>query len=305
MTRSIAKRWVFTINNYTTQDVGGITEFAALPTVDYLVFGREVGTNGTHHLQGYICFNQRKTLAYLKREFNRRGHFEVAKGSPKQASEYCKKDGDFEEFGVLPEATKHKGGSTLLQEVIEWIDAFILEYAKRPTNLEVAQAMPVAYTQFHRGVLAYLDTVSPVPKLREGELLHWQSSLCDRLSADANDREIMFYVDPIGNTGKTWFQQWYLTKHPLKTQILGIGKRDDMAYAVDETKSVFLLNVPRGSMEHLQYSILEMLKDRIVFSPKYGSRTKYLVANPHVVVFCNEMPDMNKLSADRYFIYDL
>lgn len=302
MTRSIAKRWVFTINNYTTEDVNGIQAFAALSVVEYLVFGREVGANGTRHLQGYICFSTRKTLAFLKREFNRRGHFEVARGSAKQASDYCKKDGDFDEYGTLPGDVHSKGGPQLLQEVIGWIDAFIEEYGKRPTDLDIAKAHPVGYAQYHRGIIQYVETVTPAPKLRNGELLSWQSELRDGLLADADDRTIKFFVDPVGNTGKTWFQQWFLTQYPSVTQILGCGKRDDMAYAVDENKSVFLLNVPRGSMEHLQYSVLEMLKDRIIFSPKYGSRTKYITSNVHVVVFCNEMPDMNKLSPDRYDI---
>ena len=75
-----------------------------------------------------------------------------------------------------------------------------------------------------------------------------------------------------------------------------------MAYAVDPDKRVFFINVPRLGMEFLQYSILEQLKDRMVFSTKYTSEMKVLRTNVHVVVFCNEMPDMDKMSADRPII---
>jgi hypothetical protein len=112
----------------------------------------------------------------------------------------------------------------------------------------------------------------------------------------------MFYVDDEGGKGKSWFQAWYLTKNPEKTQVLSAGKRDDIAHTIDKTKSVFFFNIPRGGMEYLQYPILEQLKDRMVFSPKYNSTMKFLTAVPHVVVFCNEHPDMNKMSLDRYII---
>lgn len=86
---------------------------------------------------------------------------------------------------------------------------------------------------------------------------------------------------------------------------MSVGKRDDMAHAIDETKRVFIIDVPRGSMEYLQYSVLEMLKDKVVFSPKYESRTKIIPHNVHVVVMCNEQPDMNKLTRDRYNIIEI
>jgi hypothetical protein len=50
----------------------------------------------------------------------------------------------------------------------------------------------------------------------------------------------------------------------------------------------------------LQYGVLESIKDRLVFSPKYCARTKRVIHNPHVIVFSNEMPEMNKLTDDRY-----
>lgn len=68
----------------------------------YLVFGREVGSNGTPHLQGYVSFSKRRSLSYVRKKFGKRCHCEIARGSPQQASDYCKKEGDFEEFGTLP-----------------------------------------------------------------------------------------------------------------------------------------------------------------------------------------------------------
>lgn len=46
-------------------------------------------------------------------------------------------------------------------------------------------------------------------------------------------------------------------------------------------------------MEFFQYSVLEKLKDQLIFSSKYYSRVKVLL-HP-VLVFCNEMPDETKM----------
>lgn len=124
----------------------------------------------------------------------------------------------------------------------------------------------------------------------------------DELSEEADDRKVKFIVDYDGGKGKSWFQRWMLTEKPDVVQLLGIGKRDDMCFAIDESKKIFFINVPRGSMEYLQYAVLEMLKDRVVISNKYTSRVKVLATKVHVVVYTNEDPKMDAMSTDRYDI---
>lgn len=93
---SKAKNWCFTLNNPEADEV------KEAPAYDYLVIGKETGSEGTPHLQGYISLKTRCYLSALKKWLPR-AHFEVMKGTPRQASDYCKKDGDFQEDGVLPE----------------------------------------------------------------------------------------------------------------------------------------------------------------------------------------------------------
>lgn len=96
-----------------------------------------------------------------------------------------------------------------------------------------------------------------------------------------------------------------MTHYSDRTQRLSVGKRDDLAFALDANKSLFLFDIPRGQLEYLQYSILESMKDQMVFSPKYQSMSK-VFANPvHVVVFTNEQPDQTKMTSDRYNIINI
>ena len=141
--------------------------------------------------------------------------------------------------------------------------------------------------------------------IEENPLNEWQEFLKNRLLCEADDRSVEFYVDAEGGKGKSFFCRWMLSKYPEYVQVLSGGKRDDLAHAIDTSKRIFLFNLPRGGIEFIQYTILEQLKDRVIFSPKYCSSTKILNYFCHVVVFCNEQPDMDKMSADRYKINNI
>ena len=97
-----AKRWVFTWNNYTNDDKQSLaTASAGDLGITYMVYGEEVGESGTPHLQGFVILNQRRSLAWLRTKISASAHFEVARGTPQQAADYCKKDGAFTEYGNL------------------------------------------------------------------------------------------------------------------------------------------------------------------------------------------------------------
>ena len=98
-----AKHWAgCTLNNYTAQDEAAFLAVIQ-PQADYYVYGKEVSASGTPHLQFMVCFKTVKRLTALKKILPK-AHWEVK--SPKstmlQASDYCKKDGKFQEFGILP-----------------------------------------------------------------------------------------------------------------------------------------------------------------------------------------------------------
>jgi len=137
------------------------------------------------------------------------------------------------------------------------------------------------------------------------DLRPWQAQLEAKLNGPADERSVSFVYDPEGNKGKTWFCRYYISNHPTRAQMLGPGKRDDIAYMVDNTKTVFFFNIPRGQSEYFQFSILEQLKDRMVISTKYSSCVKMFRHKVHVVVFTNEPIDMTKMSQDRYEITNI
>lgn len=109
-----SRKWCFTLNNYTPLDEKDIEDSEAT----YACFGREVGANGTPHLQGFAVFRNARRLSTLKFLLPR-AHWEIARGSIQQNIDYCSKDGNFVEFGQRPLSNQEKGN----QERERWIAA--------------------------------------------------------------------------------------------------------------------------------------------------------------------------------------
>lgn len=300
-----SRKWCFTINNYAESDyrnlidIGGSLERNGLR---YLVVGRERGSdNGTPHLQGYIIFNDRKRLGGVKSVIGSRAHCEASRGSEVQASEYCKKDGDFSEFGELSRPV----GRPKQPSVADFCAWVATQSPMDVTEQSCAVNFPALWLRYGGRLLSLSMHLSLHQQLETRPLRGWQCDLEAELKEEPDDRKVKFVVDHDGGKGKSFFIRWMYTSMPEKVQMLGIGKRDDIAFVVDKSKSIFLLNVPRGGMEFLQYTILEQLKDRLVYSPKYHGEMKILTSKCHVVVFCNEHPLMDKMSLDRYDILEI
>lgn len=101
--------WVATINNFIDQDLAMF--IANRDSFTYYVHGAEIGASGTRHLQCYLVFKNKKRFNYVKKLFPRAWIQVKSKFStPQQAADYCKKDGNFIEYGELPQPQYAAGG---------------------------------------------------------------------------------------------------------------------------------------------------------------------------------------------------
>jgi len=83
-----SKRYQFTWNNYTEEDIALVKNFFQESCV-YGVYAKEVGENGTPHLQGYLELKNKKTIVGLKKSFSPKPHLEVAQGTAEENTSYC------------------------------------------------------------------------------------------------------------------------------------------------------------------------------------------------------------------------
>lgn len=299
---SRAKRWVFTLNNWTEDELQTILDAGRL-RASYLVVGREQGEQGTPHLQGYVEWHVPIRFSTCKRILSDRAHLEIARAPAPENRAYCTKENDFEEIGTCP--TTGQGRRTDLDRFFDWSDEFAENNGRPPRTPEIARSHPAIATRFPR--------ILEIVRLRcERSLFHqspqprdWQRRLREHLDAPPDDRKITFVVDPDGGLGKSWFVRWFLDINPAETQVFRPARVQDIAHAVRCRTKYFFFDVPRNGLAYLQFQVLESLKDRVVFSPKYNSTTKMLDHVPHVVVFCNEHPTDLEMTYDRYEYFDV
>lgn len=90
-----SRRWCFTLNNYTDKEYSDIKYFMLHKKHSSFIIGKEVGSKGTPHLQGYVNFKNAVAFDTLKKVCKGL-HLEKAKGNDKANFDYCSKEGNFE-----------------------------------------------------------------------------------------------------------------------------------------------------------------------------------------------------------------
>lgn len=133
-----ARSWCFTLNNYTLpaeeQCQALVTEHG---DATYIIYGREVGAEGTKHLQGQVVFKHAVTFNTAKQRLPYGCHIEPTKDLHASIA-YCKKEGEWIDVGVAPKpnlAGRDNGGGAANQE--RWSVA--LQQARDTGEVEDAQ----------------------------------------------------------------------------------------------------------------------------------------------------------------------
>lgn len=113
-----SRSWCFTTNNYTEEHITLLDDISS--TASYLCYGKEVApTTQTKHLQGFLYFDNAKTFSKIQKLLPKGSHIEVAKGNALENREYCKKEGDFVEFGTIPSQGKRNDLNLVKDEIVK------------------------------------------------------------------------------------------------------------------------------------------------------------------------------------------
>lgn len=153
------RNWCFTINNWTPEEEADLRTLVPADA-EYIVWGREEGdAEHTPHLQGFVKTKNEVSMKKLKKLGFARAHLEVMQGTHAAAIAYCKKDGDWEEYGNQP-----------LQGFRTDLVAFKrqIELGKRPVEVAEDNEYFGSYVKYHRGFDNYHAHVQESKRLRLG-----------------------------------------------------------------------------------------------------------------------------------------
>lgn len=251
-----------TWNNYPLDGVERL-ERCFRPICKTYCFQKEVGTNGTPHLQG--VFTLKKAMRWSEFNLPKGIHWEGTRNAV-AAAKYCSKEDT-------------RDGP----DIYRW---------------------PVRIVKPAKAELKIISELRP-----------WQQSIVDMVALVPDERTVHWVYDKEGCMGKTVFSKYLYAKQNAIIATGGAAK-DIACLLAGLVKSMpgkpgrdlneqttFIFNFPR-STEGVSWKAIEMVKDGLVTSPKYESST--LVFNcPHVICFSNELPEMTKLSADRWNVWTI
>lgn len=91
--RHRSRCWCFTLNNYTEKELSQCLSYFYSKNFTFII-GKEVGDEGTPHLQGYLKNKNQISFSTLQKIMPR-AHLEKALGNQKANYVYCSKSGDF------------------------------------------------------------------------------------------------------------------------------------------------------------------------------------------------------------------
>lgn len=156
-------KWCWTLNNYDEKDEERMRSTISQEVCSYILWGREIGENGTPHLQGFMV-SYRTTLTALKRRIGIDAlHLEIMKGSLEEAITYCKKDGDWEEHGTPPRQGQRSDLETIRNEIVEG-----------KSELDIATNHFSRWVTYRRSFERYRELLrESTPREKPKVVVHW------------------------------------------------------------------------------------------------------------------------------------
>jgi hypothetical protein len=137
----------------------------------------------------------------------------------------------------------------------------------------------------------------------------WQKDVLQEILEEPDDRTITWIWSHAGGTRKTSMCKYLVVKH---NAVITGGKAADVRNCICDylknkghTPELLVINIPRSfNPEFVSYEAFENIKDMCFYSGKYEGGM--VVGNsPHLYIFANFEPELDKMSEDRWRVINI
>ncbi len=154
--------------------------------------------------------------------------------------------------------------------------------------------------------------IYPVPykiDLKKSDFYEWENILYNIVIKEPHQRLIYWFYDEQGCSGKTTFSKWLYMNLPSVAVLSGTA--GDMKNGIIEYEQMqgqlpntIIMNIPRTKKNYMSWTGIEEIKDMFFFSGKYHGG--FVCGKPpHLICLANSLPDVSKVSLDRWAIYHI
>lgn len=206
---------------------------------------------------------------------------------------------------------KGKNGYQHYQVRFEWLDHDNPDAFKTfkdwfySAHLEYARADNWDYEKKDGRYYTSNDT-DEILRIRYGSITGTQREVLSWLDK-TNDREILLWYDAQGRSGKSYLcNKLWETRRAYYCPPYLNGVKDLIQFVASgyNGEEYIVIDLPRAMKWDVSlYAGIEAIKDGLVTDARYSARTRN-IRGAKVIVMSNSKPKLDRLSADRWLIYE-
>jgi len=274
--------------------------------VSYAIIGEETGATGNHHLQCYIYFSTLKSYQQVHSYWSSNGLYRAShverrlqKSTPEKAATYCKKDGLFREFGVIPQ----QGKRTEIDDACDDIDAGM----PRDEVFLKHKTFSAKYPEYaeKRYLLNEMKGMEQFPL----DLQQWQIDILHTIVVTIDDkwvwakpepRSIIWAWSAESGTGKTTFAKYIQSRIAMDFCAIPHNTTVQRAINMFNNGKLIYINEPRVAGQDDRHrkkfsELLETLSDRGIQASDMYHGVQKCLDRAHILVTSNRPPPIDDL----------
>lgn len=159
--------------------------------------------------------------------------------------------------------------------------------------------------------MSYTVKPTPLPVKVISELRLFQKDIENILLKPVNEKKLIVIYDQIGQLGKTDLLKYLVNKYKFPfsyggkcADVINLIFNNREYYECTEN-AIAAFNFGRETdMDKISYKAFEQISDGMISNTKFETGC-FIMNCPHVLIMCNNLPNLKKVTSNRWIIYTI